>query len=82
MITRSMLFSGIPKRIPFEWTSAEAINHSKEAVLVAQYMADFFVDQGEACCVKYSKCSLEFEPMNSSTKMGGGIIGSSEKKKT
>lgn len=34
-----------PEKNSFEWTSAEAINHSKEAVLVTQYMADFFVDQ-------------------------------------
>ncbi|KAL9957118.1 hypothetical protein ACROYT_G038720 [Oculina patagonica] len=34
-----------PEKNSFEWTSAEAINHSKEAVLVTQYVANFFVDQ-------------------------------------
>lgn len=34
-----------PEKNPFEWTLEEAVNHSKEAVLVTQYMADFFVDQ-------------------------------------
>ena len=36
-----------PEKNSFEWTSREAINHSKEAVLVTQYMANFFVNQGE-----------------------------------
>lgn len=34
-----------PEKNPFEWTSLEAINHSKEAVLVTQYVANFFVNQ-------------------------------------
>ncbi|KAK2571885.1 Gamma-glutamyl hydrolase [Acropora cervicornis] len=34
-----------PEKNSFEWTSLEAINHSKEAVLVTQYVANFFVDQ-------------------------------------
>lgn len=34
-----------PEKNSFEWTSREAINHSKEAVLVTQYMANFFVNQ-------------------------------------
>ena len=35
-----------PEKNPFEWATREAINHSKEAVLVTQYVANFFVDQG------------------------------------
>ena len=35
-----------PEKNSFEWTSAEGINHSKQAVLVTQYVADFFVNQG------------------------------------
>ena len=35
-----------PEKNSFEWTTFEAINHSKEAVLVTQYVANFFVDQG------------------------------------
>ena len=35
-----------PEKNPFEWTSAAVINHSKKAVLVTQYVADFFVNQG------------------------------------
>ncbi|KAJ7340229.1 hypothetical protein OS493_002961 [Desmophyllum pertusum] len=34
-----------PEKNSFEWSTGEAINHSKEAVLVTQYVADFFVDQ-------------------------------------
>jgi len=34
-----------PEKNSFEWTSQEAINHSKEAVMVTQYFADFFVNQ-------------------------------------
>lgn len=34
-----------PEKNSFEWTSAEGINHSKQAVLVTQYVADFFVNQ-------------------------------------
>jgi len=36
-----------PEKNSFEWTSQEAINHSKEAVMVTQYFADFFVNQGK-----------------------------------
>ena len=35
-----------PEKNQFEWTSLEALNHSREAVLIAQYVANFFVDQG------------------------------------
>eukprot|EP00118_Oscarella_pearsei_P025896 m.308990 g.308990 ORF g.308990 m.308990 type:complete len:312 (+) comp45233_c0_seq1:73-1008(+) len=34
-----------PEKNPFEWTTSEGINHSPEAVLVSQYMSDFFVSQ-------------------------------------
>jgi len=34
-----------PEKNSFEWTSLEAISHSKEAVMVTQYVADFFVNQ-------------------------------------
>lgn len=34
-----------PEKNSFEWTLHEAINHSKEAVAVTQYVADFFVNQ-------------------------------------
>ncbi|EDO44920.1 predicted protein [Nematostella vectensis] len=35
-----------PEKNQFEWTYEENINHSSEAVKVAQYVANFFVDQG------------------------------------
>ncbi|KAK3754430.1 hypothetical protein QZH41_009214 [Actinostola sp. cb2023] len=34
-----------PEKNQFEWTTEENINHSKEAILITQYVADFFVDQ-------------------------------------
>jgi len=37
-----------PEKNQFEWTTEENINHSREGVLVTQYVADFFVDQGTA----------------------------------
>ena len=35
-----------PERNAFEWPTKAAINHSKEAILITQYVADFFVNQG------------------------------------
>lgn len=35
-----------PEKCQFEWEPKEAIDHSPDAVLVGQYMANFFVKQG------------------------------------
>lgn len=35
-----------PEKLQFEWEPKEAISHSPDAVLVGQYMANFFVKQG------------------------------------
>ena len=35
-----------PEKNPFEWTTAENIPHSADAILAAQFVANFFVNQG------------------------------------
>ena len=35
-----------PEKLQFEWEPKEAISHSPDAILVGQYMANFFVKQG------------------------------------
>ena len=40
-------FQWHPAKPLFEWTTLKDIRHTEEAVLIAQYFADFFVNQGK-----------------------------------
>ena len=41
------MFQWHPAKPQFEWSSIKDIKHTQEAIVAAQYFADFFVNQGE-----------------------------------
>lgn len=43
-----------PEKNAFEWFPKVAINHSKEAILITQYIADFFVNQARLSGHRFS----------------------------
>lgn len=52
-----------PEKNIFEWTRNESINHSKEAVLIAQYVANSFVDQARLSGHRFSSDKKEAEAL-------------------
>lgn len=58
---RSLPIYGVqwhPEKNLFEWTTSEGINHSANAVAVAQYIADFLVQQGKLTELVPPSCCL------------------------
>ncbi|XP_057308322.1 gamma-glutamyl hydrolase A-like [Hydractinia symbiolongicarpus] len=50
-----------PEKNLFEWTTREAINHSPEAVAVAQYLSNFFVNEARKNFQKFKSVKEEIK---------------------